>query len=430
MRQRRTSFTTRLFVVLFLLSAVPSVALLSLATWGLRTYVELAGGAGAWGQVTDTGRDLLDAIEKAGPPDSTVQAAAERHEGELSHSLGLARRWDLVAGRLAAALPWVALVMGLSLAVVALAAARMLARGLSQPVDEIVDWAGRLAREEALPAAGPAEDREPREFSVLRDAFRAMAVRLEAGRRQALEAERLRGLTEMARRVAHEIKNPLTPLMLALRQARGMAAQGKLESLNRPLDVIAEEAGRLDEMARSFSQLGRLPEGPTSEVDLEELMRQLLDSDVPTGIETRLHSSGDTTMLGHLEALNRAFRNLLGNAVEALADRPDGRIAVTIAGDGGEIEIEIADNGPGVPQESRGRIWGPDFTTKSRGTGLGLAIVRQTVRAHGGDVELRDSDSGARFAIRLPRQPGERMGRPAKANDHTVEATSHDDHGR
>lgn len=416
MRRRRTSFTTRLFVVLFLLSAPPSVALLGLATWGLRTYVELSGGAGAWGQVADTGRDLLDAIETT-DPDSLVQAAAERHESELSRSLSLARRWDLVAGRLAAALPWVALVLGLSLAVVALAAARMLARQLSQPVDEIVDWAGRLAREEPLPAARPAEDREPREFSVLRDAFRAMAVRLEAGRRQALEAERLRGLTEMARRVAHELKNPLTPLMLALRQARRLAAQGRLENLDRPLDVIAEEAGRLDEMARSFSQLGRLPEGPTSEIDLEELMRQLLDSDVPSGIETRLERSGPTTIRGHLAALNRAFRNLLGNAVEALADRSDGRITVTIAGDEEEIEIEIADNGPGVAPESRGRIWGPDFTTKSRGTGLGLPIVRQTVQAHGGDVELRDSGSGARFVIRLPREPVETTGQPVQATN-------------
>jgi hypothetical protein len=118
MRHRRTSFATRLFLVLFLLSAVPAVALVGLATLGLRNYVELAGGGGAWQRVGETGRDLLDAVETAST-DSLVQAAAREHEAELSRSVGLARRWDLIAGRLANALPWVALVLGLSLGLVA-----------------------------------------------------------------------------------------------------------------------------------------------------------------------------------------------------------------------------------------------------------------------------------------------------------------------
>ncbi len=105
---------------------------------------------------------------------------------------------------------------------------------------------------------------------------------------------------------------------------------------------------------------------------------------------------------GHLDALSRVFRNLLGNAVEALGTRADGRIDVTLKGEGEAVEIAIADNGPGVPAEDRDRVWDPDFTTKKRGTGLGLALVRQTVRAHGGEVELRASDEGACFAVRLP----------------------------
>lgn len=402
MRSRRLSFVTRVFIALFVLSAVPSVVLLSLATLGLRNYVELTGAGGAWQGISETGRDLLTAVQDSAP-DSLIQAAAAEHQRELSRSVGLARRWDLIAGRLANALPWVALVLGLSLGMVAALIARQLARGLSRPVGEVVDWAGRLSREQPLPAPGAAEDREAPEFSVLRTAFREMAQRLEEGRRQALETERLKGLTEMARRVAHEIKNPLTPLLLAARQARRSAVQASSDALQEPLDVIEHEAERLDEMARSFAQLGRLPEGPTSRIDLGELLRDLLNSDVPTTIAARLVIPAPVPEVeGHLTALSRAFRNLLGNAVEALADQPGGRIDVTLTCEDGWAQVTIADNGPGVPPEHIERLWNPDFSTKKRGTGLGLAIVRQTVTADGGSVELSASDTGACFTVRLP----------------------------
>ena len=419
MRSGRLSFTTRLFLVIFLLSAVPTVALLGLATWGLRNYVELAGGAGAWSSVGETGRQLFEqlgspAVDTMTPTtaapspalaDSALQAAASRHEAELSRSLQLARRWDLVANRLAAAIPFFAVFLGVLLAGLAAWAARELARGLARPVGELVDWSDRLAREEPLPPAGAPATHEPPEFSALKDAFRDTAERLAEGRRQALEAERLRGLTEMARRVAHEIKNPLTPLMLAIRQARTNLARGGTEGLRESLDIIAGEAERLDEMARSFSQLGRLPEGPTSEIDLEELLRRLLASDLPPSVAGRLHAEENLPHVeGHLDALDRAFRNLIGNAVEALGERTDARVDVTLSRADGALEVAVADNGPGVPAASRDRIWDPDFTTKKGGTGLGLALVRQTIRAHGGEVELRGAGAapGACFIVRLP----------------------------
>jgi nitrogen fixation/metabolism regulation signal transduction histidine kinase len=402
MRSRRLSFATRLFIALFLLSAVPSVALVGLATWGLRSYVELAGAGGAWQGVGETGRDLLNAVD-ASEPDSLVEAAAAEHESELSRSVNLARRWDLIAGRLARALPWVALVLGLSLGIAAALTARQLSRQLSRPVGEVVDWAGRLAREEPLPQPSPAHQHGAPEFSALRDAFRNMAAKLAEGRRQALEAERLKGLSEMARRVAHEIKNPLTPLMLATRQARLHATQGRTDTLDEPLGVIEHEAQRLDEMARSFSQLGRLPEGPTSEIDLSELIRDLLASDLPEPVTGILNAPEKALLVkGHLEALTRAFRNLIGNAVEALSDQPDPRIEVTITEADGFVDVAITDNGPGVRPEHLDRIWFPDFTTKKRGTGLGLALVRQTVQAHGGSVELIAREDGACFLTQLP----------------------------
>jgi nitrogen fixation/metabolism regulation signal transduction histidine kinase len=400
--RRPASFATRLFIALFLLSAVPAVALLGVATWALRDYVQLTGDAGAWGGVAETGQEMLSAVERAGA-DSALAAAARTHEAELSRSVRLARRFDLIASRLADELPWVALGVGFILALGALGAARYLARSLSRPVEELVDWSERLAREEPLPP--PAEqERGPAEFAALRRAFREMADRLAEGRRQALEAERLRTWTDMARRVAHELKNPLTPLGLAVRQARGAAEAGDLRGLTHPLEVIREESARLDEMARSFAQLGRLPDEPVIELDLVELLEGLLATDVPAAVHGALRVEDGTPLVeGRLEALNRVFRNLLANAVTAVEGRSDPRVEVSVRRRDGRVEVAIADNGPGVPAPDRERIWDPDFTTRTRGTGLGLALVRQTVAAHGGEVELAESEEGgACFVVRLP----------------------------
>jgi signal transduction histidine kinase len=156
-------------------------------------------------------------------------------------------------------------------------------------------------------------------------------------------------------------------------------------------------------MARTFSQLGRLPEGPTSEIDLAEMLGALLASDLPETIRGTLDAEEDVPLVdGHLEALSRAFRNLLGNSVEALTDRSDGRIDVSLTLRNDTVEIAIADNGPGIAEADSTRLWDPDFTTKKRGTGLGLALVRQTVRAHGGDVFLRATEDGTCFVVLLP----------------------------
>ncbi len=95
--------------------------------------------------------------------------------------------------------------------------------------------------------------------------------------------------------------------------------------------------------------------------------------------------------------------------MEALSDVPDGRIDVTLLARNGEVEVAIADNGPGVAPEHRERLWDADFTTRKGGTGIGLALVRQTIRAHGGEVELRGSERGACFVVRLPVEPNKQQ---------------------
>jgi signal transduction histidine kinase len=234
--------------------------------------------------------------------------------------------------------------------------------------------------------------------------LRRAADEIEAGRRRSLEAERTRAWGEMARRVAHEMKNPLTPLRLAAHRLDRSAATDP--SLRETADVIREETERLDELARGFAMLGRPAPGPPAEVDLAELLGGLLDMDVPAPIRHRLDvAPGTSRVLGHYDALRRAFRNLIRNAVEAIgeADGVAGMIDVRLRPVDGAVEVIVADDGTGIPDGLLEAIFEPDRSLKSGGTGLGLAIVRQVTAAHGGSVLARNRvPRGAEFVIRLP----------------------------
>ena len=238
------------------------------------------------------------------------------------------------------------------------------------------------------------------EFGVLRQAFRQMEAELAQSRARELEAERMRTWIGMARRVAHELKNPLTPMRLAVRTLHRAPADS--EPGREALEVIEQESGRLEELARAFAQLGRLPEGPKAEVDLREMLEYLLRSHLPPSIQSRLRvPMGLPTVDGYPDALSRAFANLLLNAADATGGA--GSVEVVARAANGYVEVRVLDSGPGIAPENVDRIWEPDFTTKSRGTGLGLTLVRQTVQAHGGKVAARNRpEGGAEFRVVLP----------------------------
>jgi signal transduction histidine kinase len=109
--------------------------------------------------------------------------------------------------------------------------------------------------------------------------------------------------------------------------------------------------------------------------------------------------------MGHHDAISRAVLNLVVNAQEALGNTPGGRITLEARSRTGGIEISVTDNGPGIPSHLREAVWSPEVTTRRRGSGLGLAMVRQTVQAHGGEVDLRTPDGGgAEFRLFFPLQ--------------------------
>src|SRR5439155_1368229 len=186
-----------------------------------------------------------------------------------------------------------------------------------------------------------------------------LATALDAARERELEAERLRAFREVARRVAHEIKNPLTAMRIAVDQLRRSlkdsltVAGGPVERrTDVAVEVIGAETERLDQLAKEFSEFGRLPQGPRSEVDLVDLLMDLGKSAVPSDVDVSVRANGEPCkLLGHYDPLRRAFANLLRNAAEAMGGR--GSIEIAVSRDGGGGERQRGDRGGGARRAGR-----------------------------------------------------------------------------
>jgi PAS domain S-box-containing protein len=262
------------------------------------------------------------------------------------------------------------------------------------------------------------EDRSPGGFVIVFDDITAL-----------LQAQRDAAWGEVARRLAHEIKNPLTPIQLSAERIRrkllGSMSEGEAQMLDRATHTIVQQVEAMKEMVNAFSEYARAPEMDVSRFDLNQLIAEVAE----------LYRSGSREAsrvgrpklkldpaLTEIEAdrgrLRQIIHNLLANAIEALegvrdpeirvetrlVERPDGRLA----------EITVEDNGPGFRPDVIGQVFDPYVTTKPKGTGLGLAIVKKIVEEHGGRIEADNARTGgARVRIELPLAAGVRSG-PAR----------------
>ena len=392
-------FRRRIFLILVAMTAVPTV--LAVAGWVLsvRTLLPTAGVRASSERVALSARVLIENVDTLHLTPAE-RVALRHHLNQVSESVSLARRAEAFLNIITAGFAVVILLLGAAVLYASVNVAGHLSRQLSRPIDELVGWTQLIRRREPLPEDTTA--RGAPEFEALRQALRDLSQTLAAARERELEAERLRAFREVARRVAHEIKNPLTSMRIAVDQLGRPDGPtgGRAETA---IEVLNAETDRLERLAREFADFGRLPEGPQSEVDLVELLEELGRTGVPDGVRVAVHANGagDRTVMGHYDPLRRAFANLLRNASEAM--KGQGAIDVTVTGDGSGIAVTIADHGPGIPDDLRHRVFEPYFTTKSDGTGLGLALVRQTLEAHRGTIAVTGTaGGGATFAIVFP----------------------------
>ena len=395
---KRYRFRSRLFTILLLFAVCPSVLLTLLWAGTVSTAVPLLSGSAAWERAAATGeRALAVARSRAGTLSAAERRDLDAHEQELRRSLELAQRYSFIAPRIVRAVLVVGVLGAVALTVVASRVAGHLSRQLSRPLDQLVRWTALVQAGEPLP-----DEPEPRgapEFGTLRERMRTMARELALGRARALEAERAEAFRETARRVAHELKNPLTPIRFAIERLRRDATPEQSDAV----EVLATETARIEAMARDFGQFGRLPD-----VDLGELARWAAKTTVPESLPVDVEVAPDVPLVrGHYDALARALSNVLLNAVDACST--GGRIAVRVSrarmpsSDGAGVSLEVADTGCGIPQPLLSHIWDPYVTRKPTGTGLGLAIARQTVVAHGGVVDAQSVEGrGTEIRFILP----------------------------
>jgi len=391
-------FRRRIFGILVALTAVPIT--LAVVGWVLaaRTAAPSAGARVALEGAAASARQMLERMDTTHLT-ARERAAFRHHLEQLSNSVTLVRRAETYLRYYAAGFAALVLALGALAIIAAIRLAGHLSRQLSRPIDELVGWTRLIRRRTPLPADAPT--RGAPEFEALRQALRELATALDAAREQELEAERLRAFREVARRVAHEIKNPLTSMRIAVDQLRRVAAPAH-SPMAAAAEVMAAETDRLARLAREFADFGRLPEGPKSEVDLVELLDDLGRTAVPPEVEVSVRADGGPrTISGHYDPLRRAFGNLMRNASEAMGGC--GSIEIAVNGDGQGLVVTLADHGPGIPAELRQRVFEPYFTTKQDGTGLGLALVRHTIEAHGGTLTVFETPGGgATFSIVLP----------------------------
>jgi two-component system, NtrC family, nitrogen regulation sensor histidine kinase NtrY len=222
---------------------------------------------------------------------------------------------------------------------------------------------------------------------------------------QLVQAQKLAAWNEAARRIAHEIKNPLTPIQLsAERIAKKFRSNDPDTSaaIEQGTQTIVDEVGHLKRMVDEFARFARMPAIHLRHAQLAAILDQAvaLYRDVKPGVSIAVDVDPEIELLMDREQIRRAIGNLLKNAVEAT---DEGEIRVTARRAPHRVIIEVSDPGRGVPDEDKDKLFLPYFSTKGRGTGLGLAIVHRIVRDHDGQIHVHDNQpQGTRFEIELP----------------------------
>jgi len=223
-----------------------------------------------------------------------------------------------------------------------------------------------------------------------------------------LQAQRYAAWGEVARRLAHEIKNPLTPIQLSAERLEHRLGDkldpADAQVLSRSTRTIVSQVSQLKGMVDAFSQYARTPDMQLQPLDLNQLVRDVLA--LYEGHKSVVALSLDESLppvLGDAARLRQVIHNLLQNAEQAVSSTTAARIRLHTAVDGNAALLQVSDNGPGFPPEILARAFEPYVTTKAKGTGLGLAIVKKIIEEHNGSIQLSNAGgAGAQVRIRLP----------------------------
>lgn len=281
-----------------------------------------------------------------------------------------------------------------------LAISFLVTKWLTAPLRIITKTMGRVS---LTSANKPLQWQSNDEIGLMAREYNQMLVKLSDSKQELERNQRERAWREIAQQVAHEIKNPLTPMKLTLQQLERMLQNENQQDskLSKSIDSLLSQVNSLDDIASSFSSFAKMPEPIFTEVDLVNLLNKTINLHIQEGNILFQTSLQHATVLADEQLLGRIFSNIILNGLQARRPRVAPEIRVRLEMRESHYRISFSDNGKGINPELIGKIFLPHFTTKQSGSGLGLAITKQGIEQMGGTIWFETSSEGATFYIEL-----------------------------
>jgi nitrogen fixation/metabolism regulation signal transduction histidine kinase len=285
----------------------------------------------------------------------------------------------------------------------ALLIALLLSRGLARPIVKMAAQAREVAGGEPKPVKGEGG----KELVELANSFNQAIADLTQLRKRLAATERIAARREIARQVAHEIKNPLAPIRAAVETLRRLRAREDPafdEYFDEATRTVLEEVARISNIVSEFTRFARLPPPDPAPLELGEVAKKVVGLHANSGAAVELVARPVPVVSADGDQMVQVLTNLIQNAIDAAKLGKDPHVAVELDALGADrVRLSVRDNGPGVPAELRPRLFEPYVTSKPEGTGLGLAIVHRIVVEHGGEITHADAPGGgAVFTVVLP----------------------------
>jgi two-component system, NtrC family, nitrogen regulation sensor histidine kinase NtrY len=342
------------------------------------------------------------------PPEFAAQAACTIRDGSGTSVSIVVTKQKNELYRTLQSIDKTVLAAAAALTGAALLLAVLLARSLGRPIAELAAEARKVATDQA----NPLRVRGSGEIAELVRAFDRMLEDLATTRRRLAATSRVAAWREVARRVAHEVKNPLAPIRAAVETLRRLRARSDPafdEYFDEATRTVLDEVHRISNIVTEFTSFARLPAPRPQWIDLPEIVRHVLGLQQSSAARVQLEHEVHGTIpevRADRDQVVQVLVNLVQNAVEAVGERPSGRVVVRIdAGRPGLVDISVRDNGAGVTPKIAARLFEPYATTKAAGTGLGLAIAQRIAMEHDGELSYlgaEGSGPGAVFRFALP----------------------------
>ncbi len=246
------------------------------------------------------------------------------------------------------------------------------------------------------------------EIAGLVDEYNRMVKELAKSVEMLARSERESAWREMAKQIAHEIKNPLTPMKLSVQHLRRSWKDNREdfdEYLERVTQTLIEQIDNLSFIASEFSNFAKMPKASNEEINLVDAIKSILQLFENTEDVEFLfdYENNLLPVYADKEQLSRVFINLIKNAIQSIPENRKGRIGINAVLSGGMVKVSISDNGKGIPDELHSKLFTPSFTTKSSGMGLGLTIVKNIIESFNGHITFKTKvNHGTTFLIELP----------------------------